>query len=150
MKDSLDQSMRSKIMKAVGRMNTKPEMKVRRLLHGMGLRFRLHQKSLPGSPDIVLQKYKTVVFVHGCFWHRHPKCRYATTPKTRQDYWLPKFNANVERDARKTAQLEVLGWRVLVVWECETRNQSVLEERLRRDFSLSSASNPAPQGGAEC
>ncbi|WP_366520714.1 very short patch repair endonuclease [Pseudomonas citronellolis] len=150
LKDSLDQSMRSKIMKAVGRMNTKPEMKVRRLLHGMGLRFRLHQKSLPGSPDIVLQKYKTVVFVHGCFWHRHPKCRYATTPKTRQDYWLPKFNANVERDARKTAQLEVLGWRVLVVWECETRNQSVLEERLRRDFSLSSASNPAPQGGAEC
>ncbi|MEZ1321283.1 DNA mismatch endonuclease Vsr [Pseudomonas fluorescens] len=143
------QCIRSKIMKSVGRMHTRPEMKVRQLLHRMGLRFRLHQKTLPGSPDIVLPKHKTAIFVHGCFWHRHPSCRYATTPKTRQYYWLPKFDANVERDARKTAQLEALGWRVLVVWECETKDQCTLEERLRGDFSLLSPLSPVPQDGAE-
>lgn len=136
-------------MKSVGRMHTRPEMKVRQLLHRMGLRFRLHQKTLPGSPDIVLPKHKTAIFVHGCFWHRHPSCRYATTPKTRQDYWLPKFDANVERDARKTAQLEALGWRVLAVWECETKDQCTLEERLRGELSLLSPLSPVPQDGAE-
>jgi DNA mismatch endonuclease (patch repair protein) len=135
-------------MKSVGRVHTRPEMKVRQLLHRMGFRFRLHQKSLPGSPDVVLAKHRTAIFVHGCFWHRHSNCRYATTPKTRHEYWLPKFNANVERDARKTAQLEALGWRVLVVWECETRDQSALEKRLRGDFSLLSPPSPAPQDGA--
>lgn len=127
---------RTKIMQAVRRSNTKPELLVRKLLHFLGLRFRLHQKKLPGSPDIVLARFNTAVFVHGCFWHRHPGCRYATTPKTRQDFWLPKFAANVERDARKEAQLEELGWRVLTIWECETRDLQSLEQRLRQEFAL--------------
>ena len=137
-------------MRAVRKHSTRPEISVRKLIHGMGLRFRINKKELPGSPDIVLSKHRTAIFVHGCFWHRHSSCRYATTPKTRQDYWLPKFAANVERDARKTAELEALGWRVLVVWECETRNLADLGERLRKDFALPLQPAPAPQDGAEC
>ncbi|EMA2620569.1 TPA: DNA mismatch endonuclease Vsr [Pseudomonas aeruginosa] len=123
-------------MKRVGRENTKPELKVRAKLHVLGLRFRLHRRDLPGTPDIVLTKHRTVIFVHGCFWHRHLGCRYATTPKTRQEYWIPKFEANITRDVRKEAQLRELGWRVLVIWECETRDLPVLEARLRREFDL--------------
>ncbi|MHA6193867.1 very short patch repair endonuclease [Pseudomonas wadenswilerensis] len=126
--------LRSKIMRSVSRKNTKPEIIVRSLLHSLGFRFRLHQKSLPGSPDIVLAKYKTAIFVHGCFWHRHPGCRYASTPKTRQEFWLPKFEANVTRDAKKEAQLIELGWRVLVIWECETRLLTQLEDRLKQEL----------------
>lgn len=92
---------RSDIMRAVKRAHTGPEIVVRRALHALGLRFRLHRRDLPGSPDIVLPRFRTVVFVHGCFWHRHPGCRYASMPKSRQEYWLPKFKANVERDAKK-------------------------------------------------
>lgn len=136
---------RSDIMRAVKRAHTGPEVAVRKLLHSLGLRFRLHRKALPGSPDIVLPKHRTVIFVHGCFWHRHPGCRYASTPKTRQDYWLPKFAANVERDARKTSQLEELGWRVLVVWECETRSEEALEARLRREFGLPNSAAASPR-----
>lgn len=121
-------------MRAVKRSNSAPELKVRQILHRQGLRFSLHKKNLPGSPDIVLRKYKTVIFVHGCFWHRHPGCRYASTPKTRQEFWLPKFEGNVKRDAKKEAQLLELGWRVLIVWECETRNMAELASRLRYDF----------------
>jgi DNA mismatch endonuclease (patch repair protein) len=127
---------RSDIMRAVKRAHTKPEIIVRQALHALGLRFRLHRRDLPGSPDIVLPKFRTVVFVHGCFWHRHPDCRFATTPKSRQDYWLPKFEANIERDARKEAQLRELGWRVLVIWECETKSLEALEPRLRLEFVL--------------
>jgi DNA mismatch endonuclease (patch repair protein) len=127
---------RSDIMRAVKRSHTAPEIVVRQALHALGLRFRLHRRDLPGSPDIVLPKFRTVVFVHGCFWHRHPDCRYATTPKSRQEYWLPKFEANVERDARKEAQLRELGWRVLVMWECETKSLEALEARLRLEFDL--------------
>lgn len=123
-------------MRAVKRAHTKPEIIVRQALHALGLRFRLHRRDLPGSPDIVLPRLGTVVFVHGCFWHRHPGCRYATTPKSRQEYWLPKFEANVERDARKEAQLRELGWRVAVIWECETKNLEALEARLRLEFDL--------------
>ncbi|MNF77630.1 DNA mismatch endonuclease Vsr [Pseudomonas sp. MM213] len=123
-------------MRAVKRAHTRPEVVVRQALHALGLRFRLHRRDLPGSPDIVLPKFRTVVFVHGCFWHRHPDCRYATTPKSRQEYWLPKFEANVERDARKEAQLRELGWRVLVMWECETKSLEALEARLRLEFDL--------------
>jgi len=125
---------RSDIMRAVKRAHTRPEIVVRRALHALGLRFRLHRRDLPGSPDIVLPKFRTVVFVHGCFWHRHLGCRYASVPKSRQEYWLPKFKANVERDAKKEAQLCELGWRVLVIWECETRKPIELEQRLRREF----------------
>lgn len=127
---------RSDIMRAVKRAHTAPEMIVRQELHALGLRFRLHRRDLPGSPDIVLPRLRTVIFVHGCFWHRHSDCRYATTPKTRQEYWLPKFAANIERDARKEAQLQALGWRVLLVWECETKRREELTLRLRRELKL--------------
>lgn len=127
---------RTKIMRAVRRESTVPEIAVRKLFHRLGLRFRLHRKDLPGTPDIVLPRYKTVVFVHGCFWHQHPDCRYAAAPKTNRDYWLPKLAANVERDKRKEEALRVLGWRVLVIWECEIRDLEGLSSRIRREFSL--------------
>ncbi|PZQ36354.1 very short patch repair endonuclease [Pseudomonas putida] len=127
---------RSDIMRAVKRAHTGPEIVVRQVLHALGLRFRLHCRDLPGSPDIVLPRFRTAVFVHGCFWHRHPGCRYASTPKSRQEYWLPKFEANVQRDAKKEAQLCELGWRVLVIWECETKSLEALEARLRLEFDL--------------
>lgn len=127
---------RSDIMRAVKRAHTKPEITVRQMLHALGLRFRLHRRDLPGSPDIILPRFQTAIFVHGCFWHRHPNCRYTTTPKTRQDYWLPKFTANVERDSRKEAQLQELGWRVLIIWECETRDDRGLMMRLRQEFDI--------------
>lgn len=138
---------RSDIMRAVKRAHTKPEIIVRQLLHSLGLRFRLHRRDLPGSPDIVLPRFRTVVFVHGCFWHRHPGCCFASTPKSRQEYWLPKFKANVERDAKKEAQLRELGWRVLVIWECETRKPAELDERLRREFP-GAGSARTPRHGA--
>ncbi|MFA0976932.1 very short patch repair endonuclease [Pseudomonas ficuserectae] len=134
----------SSIMRAVRRAHTKPEVNVRKAMHALGLRFRLHAKSLPGSPDIVLAKHHTVVFVHGCFWHRHPGCKYATMPKTRQEFWAPKFEGNVARDARKEAQLRELGWRVLIVWECETNDLLALDDRLRREFGLPPAAPRTP------
>ncbi|WP_444984875.1 very short patch repair endonuclease [Halomonas mongoliensis] len=123
-------------MRAVRQKDTAPEVIVRRLLFRLGLRFRLHVKRLPGSPDIVLRRHSTAIFVHGCYWHRHPGCKHATTPKTNRDYWLPKFKANVERDARQAEALRALGWRVLIVWECETRDPVTLEVRLRQEFDL--------------
>ena len=123
-------SVRSRNMAAIRGKDTAPELAVRRILHAMGLRFRLHRKDLPGRPDIVLPKHRTVVFVHGCFWHRHKGCRYTTTPKTRQEFWQSKFAANVERDGRNRTDLQQLGWRVIVVWECELRQPSDLKERL--------------------
>ncbi len=123
-------------MRAVPRSNTKPEVIVRRVLHGMGLRFRLHRKDLPGSPDIVLPRHRTVVFVHGCFWHRHLGCRKASTPKTRVEFWMEKFDANVARDRRKEDELKELGWRVITVWECETKDVNGLRERLRGILAL--------------
>lgn len=121
-------------MRAVKRSNTKPELVVRKLLHSLGLRFRLHVADLPGTPDILLPKHRTIIFVHGCFWHRHPNCRYSSSPKTRQEFWTSKFAANVQRDEKKEALLRTLGWRVLVVWECETRVVDALKQRLRREF----------------
>ena len=126
-------------MRAVKRANTAPEIIVRQVLHALGLRFRLHRRDLPGSPDVVLPRFRTVIFVHGCFWHRHPDCRYTTTPQTRLEYWLPKFAANIERDLRKEAQLQALGWRVLLVWECETKQRKELTQRLRHELKLSEA-----------
>lgn len=98
--------------------DTKPELLVRKYLHRHGLRFRLHTKDMPGKPDIVLTKYKTVVFVHGCFWHRHAGCRYTTTPSTRTEFWTNKFARNMENDIRQQAELTAAGWKVLTVWEC--------------------------------
>lgn len=114
-------------MRSVRRENTTPEIKVRKALHRLGYRFRLYDKSLPGSPDIVLKKFKTVIFVHGCFWHRHPMCKYATFPKTRTEFWSKKFHANVTRDNLNIEKLTNMGWRVLIIWECQTKDPSLLE-----------------------
>jgi DNA mismatch endonuclease (patch repair protein) len=105
----------------------------------MGLRFRLHRKELPGHPDIVFSRWRVAVFVNGCFWHRHPGCRKATTPKTNVEFWTRKFEANVARDARTQLELESLGWKVAVIWECETKSQSLLQERLKKIFAQRSA-----------
>lgn len=121
---------RSRIMQAVGQKHTKPEMTVRRALHALGYRFRVHRRDLPGSPDIVLPKYKTAIFVHGCFWHRHPGCKKATTPKTRVPFWTEKFECNVLRDRRKEAALREMGWQVIVVWECEAKDATALATTL--------------------
>ncbi len=118
-------------MRCVRSTNTKPEILVRSLLHRLGFRFRLHRKDLPGRPDIVLPKYKAVIFVHGCFWHRHPGCRRASMPATRQEYWLPKFQRTVERDRRNQVELSELGWNVVIVWECTIRNGQELASRLQ-------------------
>lgn len=127
---------RSEIMQSVRIRDTGPELAVRRLLHHLGLRFRLYRKDLPGTPDVVLPKYRTVLFIHGCFWHRHPECRFSTSPKSNEAFWEAKFAANVERDARKARELDALGWRVLVVWSCETRDLDRLAARLESEFSV--------------
>lgn len=131
-------SVRQRIMKSVRSRNTRPELAVRRFLHGAGLRYRLHDRSLPGSPDLVFRTYRAVVFVHGCFWHRHPGCSRATTLKTRTDFWRAKFDANVVRDQAAIAALEEQGWRVLVVWECSTRSAIDLARVLSPLFGLRS------------
>ena len=112
--------------------NTRPEMAVRSMLHRMGYRFRLHRGDLPGRPDIVLSGRRTAVFVHGCFWHRHPGCRFAYQPKSRKTFWQRKFEDNVARDTRNREALLALGWNVVLVWECELRDHSGLQERLRQ------------------
>ena len=112
--------------------NTKPEILLRSMLHKEGFRFRLHDKRLPGKPDIVLSRYRTVIFVNGCFWHRHRNCKYAYTPKSRQEFWLNKFEATVRRDQQKQDMLEKLDWQVLVVWECELKNK---KEQIISDIS---------------
>ncbi|MCO6406371.1 DNA mismatch endonuclease Vsr [Aurantimonas endophytica] len=117
-------------MRSVGSKKTKPEMLVRRALHTIGYRFRTNSKALPGSPDLAFTARKKAIFVHGCFWHRHSNCRLATTPKTRAEFWENKFSHNVERDARKVAELESLGWEVIAVWECETRQMDTVLPRV--------------------
>ena len=126
---------RSRNMSAIKSKNTKPEIAVRKLLHSMGYRFRLHRKDLPGSPDIVLPKYKTVIFVHGCFWHRHENCKYASTPKTRKEFWENKFKSNVKRDKEIQEKIKNLDWRSVVIWECEIKNKISLERKLRNLFN---------------
>ena len=107
--------------------DTKPEMIVRKALHAAGLRFRLHGKDLPGKPDLVLPKYRAIIFVHGCFWHRHEGCRFATTPATRPEFWDEKFRKNIERDEKSIKELLESGWRIGIIWECTTRDQSPVE-----------------------
>ena len=124
---------RSRNMSAIKSKNTKPEIILRKLLHSMGYRFRLHKKDLPGSPDIVLPKYKTVIFVHGCFWHRHQNCKYASNPKTRREFWEKKFKENIERDKKAQEKLKNLGWKTKIIWECEIKKQDKLIKKLE-DF----------------
>jgi DNA mismatch endonuclease (patch repair protein) len=121
---------RSRNMAAIKGGDTKPELRVRSLLHALGYRYRLHRKDLPGRPDIVLSKYRTVIFVHGCFWHCHD-CRYGrVTPATRAEFWAAKRAGNVERDRKKREELEKAGWRVEIVWECDTRDKDKLRALL--------------------
>lgn len=118
MADTMSPEQRSERMSRIRGRDTRPELTLRRLLHAAGFRYRLHQK-LPGRPDLTLPKYKAVIFVHGCFWHRHEGCRVANTPKSNVDFWMIKFARNVERDAAVESTLRHSGWRVLVVWECD-------------------------------
>lgn len=118
MADIVDAATRSRMMSGIRSRNTKPEMRVRQFLHRQGFRFRLHVRDLPGKPDIVLPRYRAVIFVHGCFWHRHDDCRHATIPASNTEFWLEKFAANIRRDTEAKRQLENLGWKVIVVWSC--------------------------------
>lgn len=132
--DRLTQQRRSWNMSRIRSRDTGPERRVRSCLHRLGFRFRLHRRDLPGKPDIVLPAYGTVVFVHGCFWHRHPGCRFAYMPKSRVDFWQAKFHRNVERHREVEAALLDLGWRVVVIWECETKSEEILNQRIEEEF----------------
>lgn len=131
--DKLSSEQRSLMMGKIKSKNTKPELIVRSLCHSLGLRYRLHRRDLPGSPDLVFPKHRLCLFVHGCFWHRHPGCKYAYTPKSRLEFWLKKLNKNMERDQINESLLRAMGWKVETIWECETKNQEFL---LRRVMSL--------------
>ena len=130
--DVLTPEQRRRCMSAVRGRNTGPEKVVRKLVHALGYRYRLHCKSLPGQPDLVFSHRRKVIFVHGCFWHRHRCKRGRSTPVTRRRFWLEKFDNNKRRDARQGRKLRRLGWRVLVVWECQTRNPELLAQRILR------------------
>jgi len=121
MADILTKEKRSWNMSRIRSKDTIPEKIVRSTLHQMGYRFRLHVKDLPGKPDIVLTKYKTVIFVHGCFWHRHPRCKYAYTPKSRIEFWNKKFKDNIKRFTTVEKELKELNWKIVVIWECEVK-----------------------------
>ena len=126
MADAHTPEQRSRNMAAVRNRNTKPELRVRSMLHSLGFRFRLHRKDLPGTPDIVLTKHQTVILVHGCFWHTHDCRKGSTIPQTRPHFWAVKRQGTVERDTRNVASLEAAGWNVIVVWECQTRTDEDL------------------------
>lgn len=123
--------------------DTLPERVVRSVLHRLGCRFRLKPQKLPGSPDVVLTRHRTVVLVHGCFWHRHSGCRYAYTPKSRRGFWEAKFAANIRRDRQVRARLRAQGWKVIEVWECQTKDIRRLESRLRRRLGMTAAAAAA-------
>lgn len=131
MTDTLNEQQRHYNMSRIRSKDTKPEEIVRKYLFSKGLRFRKNDRRYPGHPDVVLPKYKTVVFVNGCFWHRHEGCRYASTPATNREFWNQKFERNVERDAREQKELHELGWKVIVAWECELK-KDIREETLER------------------
>ena len=120
MSDKFSKSIRSKIMSHIRKTDTKPELRVRRFLHAHRFRFRVYDRRLPGCPDIVLRKHRAVVFVHGCFWHQHENCKLAKVPKSNRSYWKPKLRRNRERDRKNLAILRKDGWRVFVVWECQS------------------------------
>lgn len=134
--DIVDKATRSKMMSGIRGKDTAPEMVVRRFLHARGYRYRIHRKDLPGRPDLVLPRLKVCIFVHGCFWHRHPGCVYATTPKTRPEFWDEKFQKNVMRDLANIDALEAAGWNVLIVWECHLKNHPNTLEELAEKLRL--------------
>lgn len=130
--DTLDPQQRSARMALIRSKNTKPELVVRRLVHALGYRYRLHRCDLPGTPDLVFAARSKVIFVHGCFWHRHVGCALARLPKSRGDFWVPKLEGNAERDKRNMRALRRLGWGVMTIWECQLRDTPQLESRIRR------------------
>jgi DNA mismatch endonuclease, patch repair protein len=145
MADTLSIAERSRLMAKIRSKNTGPERAVRSLLHRAGYRFRLHVRSLPGTPDIVLPRHRLVVFVHGCFWHRHPGCNVASTPKTHKKFWLAKFARNVANDRAHVRRLRRMGWRVATVWECQLRHPDRILARIEKSMAPRTAfSYPAP------
>jgi DNA mismatch endonuclease (patch repair protein) len=136
MADVFDRATRSRNMAAIRGQDTKPELAVRRYLHSRGLRYRLQGTRLPGRPDLVFRRFRTVVFVHGCFWHRHTGCRYAVLPRTNAAFWRSKLEGNQARDRRNASQLRRAGWRVLIVWECDLTEASL--EKLYRKITAPS------------
>ena len=134
MVDTISPEHRSWNMSQIKGKDTKPELIVRSHLHKMGFRFRLHRKDLPGKPDIVLPKHRTVIFVHGCFWHRHKSCKNSYNPKSRKKFWQDKFQGNVDRDKRNRKNLSSLGWRSVVVWECQTVDSAKLQHLIRKSL----------------
>lgn len=132
MADIVSAQVRSRMMASIGSKNTRPELTVRSYLHRAGLRFLLHDRRLPGAPDIALPRHGAVVFVHGCFWHRHAGCRFAATPSSRVEFWAAKFANNTARDKRKCAALRAAGWHVHTVWECQSRSELVLDRLVWR------------------
>lgn len=131
MVDSVSPARRSEIMGRVRSRDTVPEMLVRRLTHALGYRYRLHGKDLPGKPDLVFRSRRKVIFVHGCFWHRHSGCALARLPKSREDFWLPKLEANRQRDLETESALQVKGWAVLTIWECELGDIDKLRNKIK-------------------
>ncbi len=125
MADVHDKETRSYNMSRIKGKNTKPEMVVRKYLHAHGFRYRLHVKNLPGKPDIVLPKYKTVIFVHGCFWHGHENCKYFVVPKTKTEWWVKKINGNIENDGKVSEALTNAGWKIITIWECELKAEKI-------------------------
>jgi DNA mismatch endonuclease (patch repair protein) len=130
--DRISPKRRSKNMRKIKSKNMAPEVNVRRMVHGLGYRFRLHRKDLPGKPDLVFPSRHKVIFVHGCFWHQHTGCREGRVPGSNTGYWKPKLTRNVERDMENLAQLKSVGWKALVIWECEIKNSKRVISRLRR------------------
>lgn len=134
--DIVSAEQRSALMSRIRGKDTKPELTVRRLAHALGYRFRLHRRDLPGAPDLVFPKRKKVIFVHGCFWHQHPGCRFAYRPKSNQAFWRRKFESNAERDARVLEQLRDSGWSSLVIWECETADLQALISKIKSHLDV--------------
>ena len=132
MTDKISSSARSKNMAAIKGKDSKPEIIVRRYLHKLGYRFRLHRKDLPGKPDIALPRFKTVIFVHGCFWHRHEQCRNSVMPKSNVSFWRKKLGGNVARDRMNVELLKEQGWKVLIIWECEVKNEIFLHNLVKQ------------------
>lgn len=136
MADRLTKDQRSWVMSRVRGKDTRPELRVRKVAHALGLRFRLHRRDLPGTPDLVFPRWKKVILVHGCFWHQHPGCKKASLPATRPEFWMSKLARNVHRDNETLERLKAFGWSVLVIWECETRQVDRLKALLISFFSL--------------
>lgn len=130
--DVVDARTRSRMMAGIQSKNTKPEMAVRKVAHALGYRYRLHRRDLPGTPDLAFPRFRAVIQVHGCFWHRHEGCRFCTTPASNAEFWQEKFRRNVERDEKAEIALAAKGWRMMVVWECQVRDAAFIETGLRR------------------